>query len=126
MTVRNALFVSALALIAVIGHTATANAAVMDMGCWNCRYTTEYMWPLILVHAECISAPDGGGGLGINCKTAYTNSFFGINTVEDCEFDGGECMYIEVHGRLKQEQKVRMRLAAGKATASTHQKIYCF
>jgi hypothetical protein len=35
-------------------------------------------------------------------------------------------MYIEVHGRLKQEQKVRMRLAAGKATASSHQKIYCF
>lgn len=118
---RRTVVLGAVIAFTILFHTQSANAAVMDMGCWNCRYSTEEMWPFIILYAECVGAPDGGTGMGIQCRTAWTNSFFGINTTQECEFSGGECMYVEVHGRMKRHART-----ATAAKTPPAQKIYRF
>ena len=115
------LLLAVVATVVILSPAPCANAAVMDMGCWNCRYSWQEMWPLAIVTAECVSAADGGTGMGIQCRTAWTNSFIGINTVQDCEFSGGECMYIEVHGRVQRHSRT-----ATAAKPAPKPKNYCF
>jgi len=91
------LLLAVVAAVVILSPAPCANAAVMDMGCWNCRYSWQEMWPLAIVHAECVS------------------------TVQDCELSGGECMYIEVHGRVQRHSRT-----ATAAKPAPKPKNYCF
>ena len=104
---RRMSLVLAILVLVTFAHASSARAAVMGTGCWNCRYTSTGNWPFVFVEAQCTSAENGGGGMGISCKVVITSSFLGMSLIRDCEFEGGECMYIEVNGRNERAREPR-------------------
>jgi|ERR1051326_7939707 hypothetical protein len=108
-------------LLAALSFSTSAHAAFLGTGCWNCRYSSTYNWPFIFVEAQCVSAVNGGSGWGISCKIVNTTTLLGISLVQDCEFEGGECMYIEVNGRNESAGRHR-----GTPRHATQPKIHLF
>jgi hypothetical protein len=73
----------------------TLHAAVSpDAACYNCHYEAGSFWWVGWVTAECVLPANNTNGMGIECKIVYSSDFF--SSVQDCEFSGGQCLYIEV------------------------------
>ena|SRR5438874_11972460 len=95
------------------------------VNCWTCKYTTtQYITVFIYTTAQCVTPESGGVGWGLYCRVVNTMDW-GFTSTDDCEFAGGECLYIEVIGRNNTGGASRDVLAAAKCLSSKNA-VYLF
>ena len=101
----------------------TLHAAVSpDAACYVCHHDAGYFWWVMWVSAKCVLPHNGGQGDGIECRIIVDSTFF--SSVQECEFSGGACLYIEA--TLRNSRRAAATRMAADRLRRAQRVAYCF